>query len=149
MVRISWCGLACLAAPVRRCAALALLCCAVPWIAHAQSPPGFTRAQADQGRAVYVQRCARCHGSALDDGEFAPALRGRDFSGRWAGRPLSELYTLMQQQMPPDGPGTLDPAACTALLAYLLAENGARQPQRLAARSGAARERAIPGSSGR
>jgi alcohol dehydrogenase (cytochrome c) len=105
---------------------VALVGCAIPWLAQAQAPTGFSRAQADQGSAVYAQRCARCHGAHLDDGEFAPALRGRAFTEHWAGRPLSELYTLMQQQMPPEGPGTLDPAAYAQLLAYLLSENGER-----------------------
>ncbi|HXN09651.1 MAG TPA: PQQ-binding-like beta-propeller repeat protein, partial [Steroidobacteraceae bacterium] len=103
---------------------LALLGCAAPWLAQAQSAAGFSSAQADQGRAVYARSCARCHGAQLEDGEFGPALRGVAFTDHWAGRPLTELYSLMRERMPPEGPGTLAEGAYTGLLAFLLSENG-------------------------
>ena len=36
----------------------------------AQTPNrvGFTEDQAEQGRVTYAERCASCHGAALDDG---------------------------------------------------------------------------------
>jgi alcohol dehydrogenase (cytochrome c) len=109
----------------------ALLMVGAPWLARAQAPtpapiatPGFTSAQADLGKAAYGQACARCHGGQLDDGEFGPPLRGRAFTDHWAGRPLSELYTLTRQQMPPGGAGTLTDGTYLQLIAYLLSQNG-------------------------
>jgi len=40
--------------------------------------PVYTAGQAVQGKQVYEQSCGSCHGPGLDDGEFAPPLRGVD-----------------------------------------------------------------------
>ena len=66
-----------------RVAVFGLASAAVATLAHAQIPapaqtPGFTAGQADRGRAFYVGACATCHGEGLDDGQFAPALKGPD-----------------------------------------------------------------------
>ncbi len=42
----------------------------------------FSRAQAERGQALYAQRCALCHGAALQ-GVNAPPLVGSVFVGRW------------------------------------------------------------------
>ena len=39
----------------------------------------FTAAQADRGADEYARHCASCHGRNLDDGPYAPALKGNDF----------------------------------------------------------------------
>jgi alcohol dehydrogenase (cytochrome c) len=104
--------------------AVALLTAAAPGLAPAQSAIGLSGAQSDQGRAVYAQSCARCHGAQLEDGEFGPPLRGPAFTDHWAGRPLGELYALLRERMPPESPGTLSAGAYTGLLAFLLSENG-------------------------
>jgi mono/diheme cytochrome c family protein len=57
----------------------------------AQAPPRpvtYTDAQADQGRALYAEHCVTCHGVNLDDGAYAPPLKGNDFRQKWAARPI-------------------------------------------------------------
>src|ERR1700686_3884160 len=96
--------------------------------ARAQAPAPnrvtFTAAQADQGKAAYSQNCASCHGANLDDGQFAPALRGTPFMRQWGGKPADALYTYMATRMPPGGAGSLGNPAYAAIVAYLVQSNG-------------------------
>src|ERR1043166_1735976 len=73
---------------------------------HAQSlaSPTFTTAQATRGKDLYGQNCASCHGANVDDGEFAPPLKGADFRGRWGGKPVDTLFGEMNTRMPPPAP---------------------------------------------
>jgi alcohol dehydrogenase (cytochrome c) len=90
----------------------------------AQSAPVFTATQSDAGGAAYSQNCASCHGDNLDDGHFAPALRGRESRTHWAGKTLEELFTYTSTKMPPDRAGGLESRTYIALLAYVLESNG-------------------------
>ena len=96
----------------------------------AQSPtlPSYTEAQAERGRAAYATHCASCHGQYLDDGTFAPPLKGVDFRTKWGGstpQPVDALFNLISTKMPPDTPGTLGDPTYAQLLAYIFQENGA------------------------
>ncbi|MEJ0100471.1 MAG: PQQ-binding-like beta-propeller repeat protein [Pseudomonadota bacterium] len=91
----------------------------------AASPPAFTAAQAEAGRAAYAQNCAACHGETLQGGQFGPTLKGKPFQGHWGGAPLADLYTYMRRSMPPAAVGQLSEATYTALLARIMADNGA------------------------
>ena len=84
----------------------------------------YTAAQAAQGKAAYDQNCASCHGANLDDGQFAPALRGQAFLRQWGGRPAFSLFTFMRNTMPPGSSGRIGDAAYAGILAYLLQLNG-------------------------
>ena len=75
--------------------------------APVEAAPTFTSMQAADGQAIYARDCARCHGSNLEDGECGPALRGKAFLSRWGGRSVVDLYSLMENTMPPDSPGSL------------------------------------------
>lgn len=108
----------------RLCAPIIVVGLGLSWQVHAQTAPAFTAVQADAGKALYVERCARCHGANLSDGEFGPPLRGRTFAERWAGRPLGELFAHTQQTMPPDAPGSLGNPRYASIIAYLLSQNG-------------------------
>ena len=92
----------------------------------AQSPTrlSFTDDQAEQGRVAYDERCGSCHGAHLDDGEFAPPLKGVDFRERWRSEPPAALFALTSDTMPQDRPGALDDATYAALLDYIYQENG-------------------------
>lgn len=106
---------------------LALTCAAAslsPRAARAQSEPTYTAAQANQGQALYLQRCILCHGASLTDGTFGPPLKGAAFTDRWAGRTVYELFAYTRATMPPDGAGELGDAAYARLIAYLLQANG-------------------------
>lgn len=84
----------------------------------------YSTAQATEGESLYLDRCAECHQPDLSGGEDAPALSGAQFSARWNGRPLAQLFTLIRRSMPQNAPGSLTPAEGAALLAHLLERNG-------------------------
>ena len=100
----------------------------------AQTPNrvGFTEDQAEQGRITYAERCASCHGDALDDGEVGPPLKGVAFRERWRAETPDALFNLTADTMPQDQPGVLDSGAYAALVAFLYRENGSSAgPDRL------------------
>jgi alcohol dehydrogenase (cytochrome c) len=98
----------------------------IPFPVGAQSvgTPTYTGPQAAAGRATYTQTCASCHGANLDDGEFAPPLRGSAFQQRWGGKTIEALFTYTQTKMPPGAPGSLGDTRYAELLAFLLQQNG-------------------------
>jgi mono/diheme cytochrome c family protein len=69
-----------------------------PVAAQGRNPRvSYTSAQADRGEAAYVEHCESCHGRSLDDGPFAPPLKGREFRGKWVVRSMEELFTKGRQ----------------------------------------------------
>lgn len=89
------------------------------------TPLSYTTEQADKGFALYREHCVSCHGATLDDGAYAPPLKGVDFRQKWGGRSAEPLFTYTSTKMPPAGPGTLGDPVYAQLLAYILQENGA------------------------
>jgi alcohol dehydrogenase (cytochrome c) len=92
-------------------------------IASAQVTPSYSEAQAAQGKAVYEGKCASCHGARLDDGEFAPPLRGDEFLGRWGGKRVDELTNYVSDRMPPNQPGSLSVEQALNAVVYVLSRN--------------------------
>jgi PQQ-dependent dehydrogenase (methanol/ethanol family) len=92
--------------------------------AQALNSPTFTAAQAAMGKDAYTRNCSSCHGRNVDDGEFAPPLKGVEFRQRWGGKALDVLFTDMATRMPTGAPGSLGDATYAQVLAYLLQENG-------------------------
>ena len=92
-------------------------------VAFAQSPVSYTASQAAQGKTAFAQACASCHGSNLDDGEFAPPLKGPAFRGNWGGKGADQVFSYMTNRMPPDRPGTLGAEVYTQILAFVFSEN--------------------------
>ena len=86
--------------------------------------PDFTTAQATEGKATYSRTCASCHGTNLDDGEFAPPLRGIVFRANWGGKSVDDLLQYATTKMPPGNPGQIGDAAYAQLVAFLLQQNG-------------------------
>jgi alcohol dehydrogenase (cytochrome c) len=84
----------------------------------------YTAAQAAQGKSAYAQSCSNCHGANLDDGEFAPPLRGAAFLRDWGGKPAEAVFTYMQTKMPPGNPAGLAADVYSQILAYVLQQNG-------------------------
>lgn len=107
---------------------LALLALAPRIGAQAKTNPfSFAEAQADRGRTAYRTSCASCHGPNLDDGAFAPPLKGVDFRNKWGSglkESIDPLFTATATRMPPDRPGALGDAAYADLLAFIIQENG-------------------------
>lgn len=89
-----------------------------------RTPAQYTAEQADAGLAAYRQHCAACHGENLDDGPFAPPLRGIAFREKWRVRSLEALFVETAATMPQDRPGALGDETYIHLLAFLLQENG-------------------------
>jgi alcohol dehydrogenase (cytochrome c) len=104
---------------------MAIALAAVAW---GQAPPTsiveFTAAQAAAGKTAYDRDCAGCHGRNLDNGQFAPALRGQAFNRAWAGRTVAELFTYVSLRMPPAAPNSLGARTYAAITAYLMQSNG-------------------------
>src|SRR5688572_31010979 len=90
--------------------------------AQALVAPSYTPAQRTAGEAIYKQNCASCHGQALDDGEFAPPLRGVDFRASWFGQSADNLFVKIET-MPPTAPGSLGAQGHADVMAYLLSQN--------------------------
>ena len=84
----------------------------------------FTAGQSAEGKTAYDRACLQCHGSYLDNGQFAPPLRGTAFSQKWGGQPVDQLFTYVSTKMPPDAPGSLNARAYAAITAYILQSNG-------------------------
>lgn len=91
--------------------------------AQERSAPTYTAAQAAQGRVVYNQSCASCHGGNLDDGPFAPPLRGVAFVQKYGGRSVDELFGRTSTTMPPTAPNSLGGATYAQVVAYILQAN--------------------------
>jgi S-disulfanyl-L-cysteine oxidoreductase SoxD len=102
----------------------------------AQAPPQsartvqdgiFTDAQATRAQALYAQRCAGCHGPALE-GAQAPPLTGDAFLNKFRLEPLSALFIQIRYTMPPtterNAPPRLSPAEGADLVAHIFKSNG-------------------------
>jgi quinoprotein glucose dehydrogenase len=83
----------------------------------------FTKQQADRGKAVYGEQCAKCHGETLGGGD-APELVGADFVGRWKGNNVGAIFELIHKTMPTDDPGSLSTRQAADLTAFILSSNG-------------------------
>ncbi len=89
---------------------------------NANLPPStgsapYTPQQVAQGGRLYVQSCQACHGAQLQ-GVSAPALTGASLAR--AKLNLSQMRTIVTQQMPLNAPGSLKPDQYAAIMAYLL-----------------------------
>ncbi len=90
---------------------------------NAQSQLTFTASQATEGQAAYAQSCAGCHGKNLDDGEFAPPVKGSAFTQQWGGKSVSDLFKYINTKMPPSNAGGLGDAAYLQITAFILQSN--------------------------
>jgi mono/diheme cytochrome c family protein len=83
----------------------------------------YTADQATQGKALYDNKCALCHGAELNGAEMAPPLAGAVFLGNWAGLSAGDLFTRIHTTMPANDPGSLSNADTALALAYILSVN--------------------------
>jgi mono/diheme cytochrome c family protein len=77
----------------------------------------YTAAQVEHGRTVYTQQCALCHGTNLQ-GTSAPALTGPGFGHSHLN--VSQLRTVVTQNMPLTAPASLTPEEYAAVMSYIL-----------------------------
>lgn len=106
----------------------ALLLCSTAAAApfFAKGTVHFTAPQAARGHKDYVENCQRCHGPNLNDGEFAPALKGASFQATWKNQSPEALFSMIDSKMPPNAPGSLDSHTEADIVAFILQENGAQ-----------------------
>ena len=85
----------------------------------------YTEAQAARGLTLFRQNCVQCHGPNMDgDGFFIPAIGGREFANYWKGRPIYDVFAFVNEFMPFDDPGRLDPQSYVDIIAYILQFTG-------------------------
>jgi quinoprotein glucose dehydrogenase len=83
----------------------------------------FTKQQADRGKALFGEECAKCHGENLGGGD-GPELVGKEFIGRWNNNSVAGLFELIRKTMPTDDPGHLSTRQAADLTALILSANG-------------------------
>jgi alcohol dehydrogenase (cytochrome c) len=98
---------------------------AIALTSHAQGQNAitFTAGQATEGQSAYAQNCAGCHGANLDDGEFAPPVKGTAFTAQWGGKSVGELLTFISTKMPPSNAGALGDPTYQQITAFILHSN--------------------------
>ena len=90
----------------------------------AHNAASYSLTQAAEGRVLYAQHCASCHGINLLGNESGPALLGKAFQDRWAKRPVGQLFDVTTTSMPSTNPGGLAAHDYAAILGFMLYQNG-------------------------
>ena len=75
----------------------------------------YSREQAARGQDVYVGMCKSCH--------TPESHTAATFTSKWDGKPLSELFSYIRDQMPKNEPGSLSADEYADVLAYVLKLN--------------------------
>jgi mono/diheme cytochrome c family protein len=86
-------------------------------------PALYTAAQAAAGHAKFIGNCQMCHGSKLQ-GISGPALKGPNFASVKSAFSVSDVFTIVSQNMPASQPGTLPQDDYVDIMAFLLQQNG-------------------------
>jgi cytochrome c len=83
----------------------------------------YTAPQAERGEVAYRESCTSCHGAQMEGKGQTPPLAGSDFTSRWDGIFLRDLFEKIQVSMPADRPGELSGQQNADILAYMLKFN--------------------------
>jgi len=86
-------------------------------------PALYTAAQATTGMGKFIGNCAMCHGAKLQ-GISGPSLKGPNFASDKANFSVSDVFTIVSQNMPATNPGSLEHDDYVEIMAYLLQQNG-------------------------
>ena len=84
----------------------------------------YTNDQADKGKALFNDNCAKCHGGTLDGNDEIPALKGSHFMADWESQSVADLINRVHSTMPMDDPGKLSTPSATLVVSFLLQQNG-------------------------
>ncbi len=111
-----------------------------------KATPLFTAQQVAEGKTLYAAKCAACHGETLQGGAAGP-LAGSAFAARWTSGwadsklTVEDLDFIIRTTMPKGSPGTMSAAEYTAVLTYILQQNGYEAGGSIPLRAGSARMR--------
>ena len=85
----------------------------------------YSEEQALEGRDLYNEHCASCHGAALE-GQGSLPLIGATFRARWADdhHSVDDLFYIIRTLMPYGQPATLSKPEYIDIIAYILMVNG-------------------------
>ena len=86
-------------------------------------PALFTAREAGQGRIVFEQQCAGCHGDNLR-GKIGPAIIGPSLGSVADHTTVSIMFNVIAAEMPAGAPASLSHQDYTEVMAYLLQRNG-------------------------
>ncbi len=86
-------------------------------------PALYTEAQAKQGAQKFSDNCEQCHGAHLE-GRAGPALKGPNFASKASNFTVSDIFTIVSQNMPASNPGSLEHDDYVQIMAFLLQQNG-------------------------
>ena len=98
--------------------------CVAPAAGAKNLGASYSLSQAAEGRGLYAEHCASCHGMNLRGNESGPALSGKAFQDRWASRPAGQLFDMTTTSMPSTNPGGLAARDYAAILGFMLYQNG-------------------------
>ena len=84
----------------------------------------YTTTQAGQGKTLFEENCAKCHGGTLDGNDEIPPLKGAHFMADRESQTVADLIQRVHGTMPLDDPGKLNTQSATSVVAYLLQQNG-------------------------
>jgi len=99
------------------------------------APAATASAQVEQGKQLYVEHCAKCHGDAGQGGDKAPPVVGKDAlplqprAGAKRDVPFhtaADVFAWAAKTMPGDAPGTLTTDQYLAIFAFDLTANGVK-----------------------
>ncbi|MCG0239482.1 MAG: c-type cytochrome [Firmicutes bacterium] len=90
----------------------------------AATPAVVEENQVAQGRQIYQDNCAKCHGRFLEGQGGTARLAGSGSRARQNYRNAQELYDFISTAMPMDRPGSLAPEEYWALVAFIWSANG-------------------------
>lgn len=103
--------------------------------APSDNPADRVAAQIEQGKQLYVDKCAECHGDAGQGSDQAPPVVGpeafplhpREGAKRTADfHTAADVFAFASTQMPPDAPGSLTTDQYLAIFAFDLTANGVK-----------------------
>lgn len=84
----------------------------------------FTSDQVAEGNEIYFEHCQVCHGTNLDNGQFATPIKGFFFELKWGGKTLGELARFTWEEMPEGNGKLLRLEEYIATVSFILSENG-------------------------
>lgn len=114
-------------------AALAFVAACHPAVPPAAVPTASVTAQIEQGKQLYVDKCAKCHGDAGQGTAKGPVVVGKDafpLDPRPGAKRDAKFHTAADvfawatRAMPADDPASLTPAEYLAIFAFDLTANG-------------------------